>query len=236
MPFRPLVVARVVEETTSARSFHLQPRAEDRAFFAYRAGQCLPFRLEVGGERLERAYSLSSAPETDPLPMITVQRVGGGQISKWFNDEVAPGDVLEAARPTGRFVLNGSSRPLLLFAAGSGISPVFSLLKSALATSARPVLLLYANRHPGRAIFKAELDRLAAQHGGRFACRHHFDSERGLITAEEVQDTLARAPAGEVYVCGPEPFIELVQDQAARAGFPPGRIITEDFGPPERTG
>lgn len=229
MPFRPLLVREVAPETTSARSFRLEPRPEDQDHFRYRAGQCLPLRLEVGGSSLLRSYSLSSAPETDPLLTITVQQVEGGRISKWFNEEVAPGDVLEADRPTGRFVLNGSARPLLLFAAGSGISPVYSLLKSAIATSFRPIHLLYANRHPDRAIFKDAIDRLAREHADRFVCQHHFDADRGFITAEEIRDVLLRAPDAEVYVCGPEPFISLVQHEAGGAGIPADRVITEDF-------
>lgn len=232
MSFRPLLVREVAPETTSARSFRLEPRPQDREHFRYRAGQCLPLRLDVDGELLERAYSMSSAPETDPLLTITVQEVEGGRISKWFNREVAPGEVLEAARPTGRFVLNGSIRPLLLFAAGSGISPIFSLLKSALASSARPIRLLYANRHPDRAIFKSTIDRLAESHGARFECHHHFDCDRGFITTEEVRDTLGRTSGSDVYICGPEPFIGLVRSQADAAGIPPERIVTEDFSSP----
>lgn len=235
MSFRPLLVTDVVDETSSARSFRLRPQAEDRDHFRYRAGQSLVFKLEIGDQALERAYSLSSAPETDAELAITIQEVDDGRTSKWFNREVAPGDQLLASRPAGRFVLNGSSRPLTLLAAGSGITPIFSILKSALASTRRPVFLLYANRDPARAIFRNQIDRLADQHPDRFTARYHFDAEAGLITGDEVRSTLDQAPDAEIYVCGPEPFIALVRDQAEAASIPPSRLVTEDFGPPAPT-
>ena len=229
MSFRPLLVTGVVDETASARSIFLRPSPDDAERFRYRAGQNLMFRVEIDGEVIESPYSLSSAPETDPELRITVQQVDEGRISKWLNQDVAPGDELLAGPPTGRFVLNGSSRPLTLLAAGSGITPIFSILKSALASTGRPIALLYANRTVARAIFKGEIDHLAERQPDRFTVHHHIDAEAGLITGEAIRTVLARQPDAEVYVCGPEPFMALVREQAAALAIPPARLITEDF-------
>jgi 3-ketosteroid 9alpha-monooxygenase subunit B len=235
MSFRPLLVTGVVDETTSARSFYLRPSADDAERFRYRAGQNLLFRLEIDGEVIESPYSLSSAPETDPELQITVQEVEDGRASKWFHQAIGPGDEVLAGPPEGRFVLNGSSRPLMLLAAGSGITPVFSILKSALASTTRPISLLYANRSLERAIFKDAIDRLAERSEGRFEVRHHVDAEAGLITGEKIRAQFARQPDAEVYLCGPAPFMALVRQEAAALAIPPNRLITEDFDPPTPT-
>ena len=85
-----------------------------------------------------RCYSLSSAPETDGLPKVTVKRVDGGKGSNWFHDALKEGGTLEVLPPAGRFVLGDGDAPLLLFGGGSGITPMMSLIKSALKTGKRP--------------------------------------------------------------------------------------------------
>src|SRR5207249_7100786 len=132
--------------------------------------------------------SMSSSPHTDSEFTTTVKRVAGGRVSNWMLDEVAEGDVLALTRPAGVFTLGARPGPIVAFAGGSGITPVFSVIKSALATTDRPVRLLYANRDANSVIFGAELEGLADAHPGRFEVVHHLDTEHGFVHSDAVTE------------------------------------------------
>jgi ferredoxin-NADP reductase len=220
-------VKQVVEETADTRSYVLDVPAELRDAFAYRAGQFCTFRLE---EQL-RCYSMSSAPETDPDLTVTVKRVPGGVVSNWFHDAVTAGDLLECTRPAGVFCLRDTDRPVVAFCGGSGITPVLGLAKSALSSSSRAVALLYANRNADSIIFAAELDRLARESSGRLAVTHHLDDQAGFLTADDVQAFSAPyLPDADFYLCGPTPFMELVEQTLLALGVDSDRILVERFG------
>ena len=174
--FHPLRVKRIVQETHDTKSFVLDVPADLTDAFAYEAGQFCTFRVRFGDEDLMRCYSMSSSPHTDTELTTTVKRVAGGRVSNWMLDEVAEGDLLALTRPAWVFTLRPRPSPIVAFAGGSGITPVFSLIKSALATTDRPVRLLYANRDADSVIFRAELDALLEAHPGRLDVVHHLDT------------------------------------------------------------
>ncbi|MEU5880564.1 ferredoxin--NADP reductase [Spirillospora sp. NPDC047279] len=223
--FQRATVTRVVRETADTRTYVLAPHEGP---FSYKAGQFCTFRVRVGGRDLLRSYSMSSAPETDDELMTTVKRVPGGQVSNWLHDNVAEGDEVEVTRPMGVFCLRPAEGPLLGFCGGSGITPILSLVKSTLATTARPVRLLCADRDRDAAIFAGALTDLAGLHPGRLSVVRHFDDERGLLDADAVRAFVGADGAADSYVCGPEPFMDLVA--AALPG--PGRTFSERFGGP----
>lgn len=230
--FHRVRVARVVHETEDARSFVLDVPEELRPGFAYRAGQFCTFRVHVDGTTHHRCYSMSSAPEVDRELTVTVKRVPGGAVSNWLIDQVAPGDELEVTQPAGVFQLTDSDAPLVAFAAGSGITPIMSLLRAALATTGRRVRLLYANRDREATIFRDELDRLEREHDGRLEVRHHWDVEQGFVDASVVTEFLGGdAEQGESYVCGPTPFMDVVEGALLDAGVQGDRIHIERFTP-----
>lgn len=239
--FHALRVRRVVQETEEAASFVLEVPDDLRDRFAYRAGQFCNFRVAVGGESHLRCYSMSSSPAVDPELQVTVKRVPGGVVSNWFVDHLGPGDLVEVSPPTGFFQLTPEDGDVVAFAAGSGITPVISLLKTVLATTTRRARLLYANRDRQSVIFAAELDTLAARHPDRFQVVHHLDVERGFVG-----DAAVRALAGpgdgpsavvpdgaEYYVCGPAPFMDTVEGALVASGVEPGRVHIERFTGPE---
>jgi 3-ketosteroid 9alpha-monooxygenase subunit B len=247
--FHPLRVARVVRETAEATSFVLDVPDALRDAFAYEAGQFLTFRLRVDGEAHLRCYSMSSSPAVDAELQVTVKRVPGGVVSNWMIDTLGPGRVVEATCPAGVFVLRpaaaGSGRggdgrgegrgegDIVAFGAGSGITPVFSLLKHALATTERRVRLLYANRDRDAVIFGAELEVLARRYAGRLDVVHHLDVERGFVDREALRPFVeAAAPGGaDVYVCGPTPFMDIVEGALVAHGVDPARVNIERFTP-----
>ncbi|MEU6372597.1 ferredoxin--NADP reductase [Streptomyces sp. NPDC046909] len=223
--FRRATVVKIVQETPDARTFVLDPHDGP---FAYQAGQFCVFRVRVDGKDLLRSYSMSSAPETDAELMTTVKRVPGGKVSNWLHDHVVEGDELELTQPRGLFCLRPAETgtPLLGFSGGSGITPILSLAKSTLATTARPVRLLCADRDRTSAIFDSALMELAAQYPGRLTVVRHLDAERGLLNPDAVREFVGSDIEADAYVCGPELFMELVE--SALPG--PGRVFIERFG------
>lgn len=233
--FHPLRVRRVVPETAEASSFVLDVPGDLRAAFTYEAGQFLTFRVRVGDEVHHRCYSMSSAPGVDAELQVTVKRVPGGVVSNWMIDSLGPDDVVEASVPAGVFRLAPGDGELVAFSAGSGVTPVFSLVKAALATTGRQVRLYYANRDRDAAIFGDELDALAERHPDRLEVVHHLDVERGYVEADAVRAFL-RAGSGagadaECYVCGPTPFMDVVERALLAQGVPADRIHIERFTP-----
>jgi 3-ketosteroid 9alpha-monooxygenase subunit B len=231
--YHPLRVADVLDETADARSFVLEipPALEER--FAYAAGQFCTFRATIGGEPIVRCYSMSSSPDTGDPFTVTVKRVPGGRMSNWMNDVLAPGDAIEVMPPAGRFVLRAVERPIVAFAGGSGITPVLSIVKTALVTTTREIALVYANRGPGSVIFADALEGLRSGSGGRLSVHHHLDSEKGFLDAAACAARVGERTQADFYVCGPGPYMEVVEAGLDRRGVDPDRVFIERFELPD---
>jgi len=229
--FHPLRVKRVVRETADASSFVLDIPAELRDAFVYEAGQFCTFRAEVDGDRHLRCYSMSSSPAVDAELQVTVKRVPGGIVSNWMNDSLAAGDLIEVTCPAGAFRLGEADRDVVAFAGGSGITPVLSLLKSALATTSRLVQLLYANRDYDAVIFAAELEQLVERYPDRLHVTRHFDVDRGFVDGDEICPFVEILTDAEFYICGPGPFMDVVEATLRTHGVPAERIRIERFTP-----
>jgi 3-ketosteroid 9alpha-monooxygenase subunit B len=227
--FYDLPVARVVEETADAKSFVFDVPFSLKTEMRYRAGQFVTLEVDVGGETLRRCYSLASSPDCESEPKITVKRTQGGKVSNWLNDRVQAGHELSVMPPEGRFVLDARDAPLLLFAGGSGITPVISILKSALTTTRRRATLVYANRDRGATIFAAELEGLAAAHPGRIDVRHRLDDLHGVIDGASVHAVAREHLDASCFVCGPGPFMGVVERALMGAGVPPDHVRIERF-------
>jgi 3-ketosteroid 9alpha-monooxygenase subunit B len=227
-------VAEVIRETDEACSLVLAVPPPLAAVFAYRPGQFVTVR--VPSERcgsVARCYSLSSSPLLGERPAITVKRTEDGYASNWIAENVTAGTVLDLLPPAGTFCPRSLDGDLLLFAAGSGITPVMSILKSALHAGRGRVVLVYANRDERSVIFGAALRRLAADSGGRLVVVHWLDSLLGVPSAAAIA-ALARphaalCPAGEAFICGPDPYLTLVREALGQVGMPGGRVHVERF-------
>ena len=233
--YHPLTVKRVTAETADASSFTLDVPAELAGAFTYDAGQFVTFRLTIGGETRYRSYSMCSAPAVDPDLTVTVKRVPGGAVSNWLNDSLHEGDTIESSVPAGVFRLGTEQRDIVAFAAGSGITPIFAIAKTALATSSRRIALLYANRDADSVIFGGELRELEARYAGRLVTTHHYDSDNGFVTAADIEPFARGARDAEIFVCGPTPFMDLVESTLLDGGVPRERIHIERFTVTETT-
>jgi len=227
--FHSLRVQRIVDETHDTKSFVFDVPAEARDAFSYEAGQFCTFRVRIGDEDLLRCYSMSSSPHTDTELTTTVKRVPGGRVSNWMLDEVTVGDVLVLTRPAGVFTLRPHSTPLLAFSGGSGITPVISVIKSALATTDRSARLLYANRNRESVIFDRELDALASAYPNRLDVVHHLDVEQGFVHSDVVTQFVGDDVDADCYVCGPAPFMDVVEDALALLHVPSDHVFIERF-------
>jgi ferredoxin-NADP reductase len=232
--FHPLRVKQIVQETDDTRSFVLDVPPDLAGTYRYRPGQFCTFRVRIGGDELFRCYSMSSAPDTDPDLTVTVKRVPGGAVSNWFHDSVSVGDRVDTSPPSGAFCLReGDGRPVVAFCGGSGITPVLSIAKSALSTTVRPVRLFYANRDPGSVIFDGVLAGLESEAPQRCTVRRHVDSQRGYPAPADVLEFVGDDADAEFLVCGPGPFMELVERVLLGAGVATGDIRIERFETPD---
>ncbi|WP_280265550.1 ferredoxin--NADP reductase [Nocardia wallacei] len=224
--FQRATVTRIVKESVDARTFVLAPHDGP---IAYRAGQFCTFRVPVDGTALFRSYSMSSAPETDDELMTTVKRVPGGKVSNWMLDNLAEGDELQMSRAAaGRFCLRETDVPLLGFSGGSGITPILSLTKCALASTQRRIRLLCADRDADAVIFGTVLAELARTYPDRLEVVRHLDADRGFLDAAAIRAFVGDDGHADHYICGPEPFMEMVE--LALPG--PGLVFSERFGAP----
>jgi len=231
--YHRLTVVDVVDETPDTRSFVFQIPPELEAAFAYDAGQFCTFRADIDGEPVVRCYSMSSSLDTGDPFTITAKRVAGGRMSNWMNDHLAAGDAIDVLRPSGLFVLHDRDTPIVAFAGGSGITPVISIIKSALATTGRRIRLVYANQRADVVIFTDVLERLRTSAGDRLSIHHHLDDERGFLDAEECAALVEHGADSDFYICGPGPYMDVAQAGLSSLGVAPGHVFIERFVLPE---
>jgi ferredoxin-NADP reductase len=227
--YHELAIVEVVDETADTRSFVLDVPADLADSFAYVAGQFCTFRATVDGEAVVRCYSMSSSPDVGEPLTTTVKRVPSGRMSNWMNDTLRPGDTIDVMRPAGLFVLQPRDTPIVAFAGGSGITPVISIIKTALATTSRPILLVYANRAADAVIFDDELDRLRATSDGLLTVHHHLDDDKGFLDAAACSGFAGDREHADFYVCGPGPFMDTVEMGLTLVGADPDCVFMERF-------
>lgn len=227
--FVSLRIKRVIRETRDAVSIVLDVPRGSTEQFGYQAGQFLTLLVSVDGREHRRCYSMSSSPVVGEDLQITVKRDRNGVVSNWLNDTAAPGGQLPALPPQGRFVLTDTDRDLVAFAGGSGITPVFSLLRTALMSGKRTTRLFYANRSRDAVIFDEALASLHKRHADRFVVHHHLDDNSGFVTPSEVEGFVQDAGDTDFYICGPNEFMETVRTALSATGVPADRVHVEHF-------
>jgi len=227
--FAPLRVKRVVHETDDAVSLVLDIPECCSQRFGYKAGQFLTLKVRIGGAEHRRCYSMSSSPAVDEDLRITIKRDSDGVVSNWLNDTAAAGDEIHAAPPEGRFVLGEEDRDIVAFAGGSGITPIYSLIGSALAGTSRRVRLFYANRSRKSVIFAESLGALADANPNRLTVRHHIDEADGVVQPEAIASFIADGGDADYYICGPRAYMDTVEAALLQSGTPRKRIHLEHF-------
>ncbi|MCP9275548.1 ferredoxin--NADP reductase [Mycolicibacterium arenosum] len=228
-----LELADVVEETADARSlvFRVPDGVEvspDK--LGYRPGQFLTLR--VPSDRtgsVARCYSLCSSPHTDDRLTVTVKRTDGGYASHWLCDNAHVGMKMHVLAPSGTFTPANLDTDFLLLAAGSGITPMMAICKSALSEGAGQVTLVYANRDETSVIFAAALRELAAKYPDRLTVVHWLESVQGLPSAVALTGLIGPYTGREAFICGPGPFMAAAEEALTTAGAARESIHIEVF-------
>ncbi len=246
----------IIDETSDVRTFVLRPSVN---WTAHLPGQYVSVEVDIKGVRHHRHYSLSCSPsefKEHGIISITVKRVSGGRVSNYLHDHFTVGQLLHISPPAGDFVMDllasdgaasrdesvpvmdvecavGSS---LFIAAGSGITPIMSMIESLAAASAlaKPLTLIYVVRSSADVIFAERLTEIAALQSN-FSFVIHETSLRGRLTKEQLAQHCTDMETRQIYVCGPYAFMEFISQSAEQMGAEPSHIKRELFGLP-RTG
>jgi 3-ketosteroid 9alpha-monooxygenase subunit B len=176
-----------------------------------------------------RCYSLSSSPHDDGPLTVTVKRTADGYASNWICDHLRPGSTIRSLPPSGIFTPASLDADLLLLAGGSGVTPVMSILRTALARGTGRIVLFYANRDERSVIFAAELARLAAEHHERLQVVHWLESVQGLPDPAQLRAFAAAYADRDAFVCGPAPFMKATVAALRELDFPRARRHQEKF-------
>ena len=241
--FHPLEVTDIRRETRDAVVLTLTPRPEDADHFEFTQGQYLTFRRDFGGIELRRSYSICAGKDEGTLK-VGIKRVEGGAFSTWANEELKPGDTLDAMAPQGRFFTQidpDSARTYLGFAGGSGITPVLSIIKTTLSREPGATFtLVYANRQLSSIMFREELEDLKNTYLGRFSVVHILDGDgqdidlfTGRIDAAKMEMLfrlwIDAETVDTAFICGPEPMMLTIAESLRQAGLTDDQIKFELF-------
>lgn len=242
--FYPLRVAEIVPETDEANSIRFEVPDELKDAFRFRAGQHLSVRATIDGEEVRRNYSLCTAPADNDL-MVTVKRIAGGVFSNWIGDQLRAGDTLDVMTPHGSFTVEfkpEAERRYVGFAGGSGITPVISLVRTALSVEPKSrFTLFYGNRDSNSVIFLEALAALKDRYMGRFELYHFLSDEAGDVelfngmldreTCDEAIEHLVDDPKAidAWFICGPGPMMDAAEEALLDKGIAKDRIHIERF-------
>lgn len=235
-----LRIVKIIEETPAAKTFLLEP--VDGKWPTYRSGQFISLVFPGLHEEQRRSYSFSSSFENGEPMAITVKYVPNGIYSRHLVDYAMPGDLLAYAGISGLFTLPSDTTPysqLFFFAAGSGITPIFALIKTALGQHPHlSIRLVYSNRSRKDTIFYDALCELQEQYKDRFTIKFLFSVSKDLLNARlnnfmitDMMQDLAHRPFSQTlfYICGPFEYMDTVIITLLTEGVPRKQIYKENF-------
>ena len=211
----------------------------------YVAGQFLSLVFRNNNKELRRSYSFCSSPDIDEPISIAVKLVENGEISRFIHHQLVAGDVVEIALPNGQFIYqpDAKMKTVFLFAAGVGITPIFSILKTALVTETNSkIVLIYSSRSAYETLFFEEIARWQVQYSDRFTAIHLFSNAKNLMRArlngflinQLVKENLKFNKEDAIcYTCGPYDYMDVCRITLLGAGFKPHQIKKETFVMPE---
>lgn len=244
--FHKLKIKDVRKETPDCISVAFDIPDELKSVFNFKQGQNITVREFLNDEELRRSYSICSSPLDNEL-RIAIKHTEGGRFSAWANQQLVKGRVLDVLPPTGKFYteLNSTNRKsYLAFAAGSGITPIISIINTVLASEpGSRFTLVYGNRTRNTIIFKEQIEAIKNRYMDRFAVYHILSREKtdadlnyGRIDAEKLallsEKLIDLNGTDETFICGPEQMIFTVRDWLLRNGVPSNQVHFELFTVP----
>ena len=249
--FHALKVADVIKETADCVSIGFEIPKELQEEFKFKHGQNITVRFNIGGEELRRSYSICISP-FEPGLRVAVKKVKEGRVSTYINEHIKKGDTIDVMPPTGTFTIElhpYNKKTYNLFAAGSGITPIISILKTVLSfESQAKVNLFYGNVNEDSIVFKKEIDELQIKYSGRLSVIHTLDNPKipreelltGRITKDKAKKLTARfvdpTQINEFFICGPGEMMANVKDALLESDVPKNKIHLEYFITPPDEG
>lgn len=248
LKFHALRVKDVRPETTDCVSIALEVPAEHADIYRFEPGQYLTFKTILNGAEVRRSYSICSSPNDGEL-RVAVKKVENGKFSTYANEKVQVGDILEVMPPMGKFTprkLEKANKNYLAFVAGSGITPVMSIMKTALENEPDSIFtLVYGNRSKSSIIFREAIEALKNKYMHRVRIYYLLSREyievplfTGRLSAakcKEFCDSLIDISlVDETFICGPEEMILSVKQQLQDLGMPQEKIHIELFTSPDQ--
>ena len=243
--FHPLRVVDVERLTPNSVAISFEIPEELKQTFAFKAGQYITIKHEAEGTEIRRAYSISSATTVDNIT-IGVKKVPDGLFSVFANTSINTGDILEIMPPEGRFVYfpNSTAQHIAAFAAGSGITPIMSIIREVLSSNPNSTMVLvYGNQNKEETMFYDAIMKIREEFGDRFSVQLLYSRAReedclfGRIEASTVnfitRNKFKDRDFNAYYICGPEPMIHTVSDTLKAKGVKEDQIYTELFSSPE---
>jgi ring-1,2-phenylacetyl-CoA epoxidase subunit PaaE len=229
-----LKVERIKWETPDTATFYLSSVAG--SLIPYTAGQFITLIFNHRQEEIRRSYSLSSSPD-EPYLAISVKRITNGEISRFMLTKIKEGDLLNALAPAGRFIISDDQqqKDIFLFAAGSGITPIFSQLKYILNREGKSrLVLIYSSQNAASILFKDELDKLTSEHPERLTIMHLLSSEANRLNTDKVEKLVKQhvrfnMADAEFYLCGPFAYMRMIRFDLVYMGIDQARIRRENF-------
>ena len=245
--FHSLNVKNIQKETEDCVSIAFSIPPELEKDFSYKQGQNITIKFKAEGEEIRRSYSICSSPLENEL-RVAVKKVFNGAFSSFANEQLTEGNVLEVLPPTGTFYTNvhhANKKNYVFFAAGSGITPIISIIKTVLNIEPESsVTLVYGNRTVSSIIFKENLEALKDKHLQRFRLIHVLSRERtdadisyGRIDAEKCKQfskLINFNSVDEFFICGPEKMIFTIKEFLENLGIDKNKIHFELFTTPTR--
>jgi ring-1,2-phenylacetyl-CoA epoxidase subunit PaaE len=243
--FHTLTIADIRKETPECVSVSFQVPEALREAFGFKQGQNITLRTILNGEEVRRSYSICSSPFDNEL-RVAIKAVEAGKFSSWANSQLKKGDLVEVLPPTGRFFTEldpAHKKQYLAFAAGSGITPILSIIKTTLATEPQSrFTLIFGNRNRASIIFKEQLEAIKNRYMERFVLHHILSREKtdatvnhGRIDAakcKQLEKLVNMARVDEVFICGPESMIFSVKEWLEEKGVDKKKIHFELFSTP----
>ena len=234
-----LIVSSLKQETLNSVviSFEIPPNLKNQ--YTFKAGQYLTLTSNINGEKIKRSYSICSSPQSQNL-QVGVKAIENGVFSNYVNDALREGDSIEVSAPEGRFVLeNNNQGNYCAFVAGSGITPLMSIIPDVLENNENSVFVLgYGNKTKASTMFSSAIDELKAKYSNRFFCYNIYSQENNLearfgrIDAGFINYVLKKHPLinyEKVLLCGPENMIENSREVLEKSNYPENKVLFELF-------
>ncbi len=257
--FDTLKIDKIVKETEDTISIYFDIPSDQKEKYSFKAGQYLTIKANIAGEEIRRSYSICTAPHASS-PAVSIKRVEGGRMSNYLHDELSEGQSIDVLAPEGRFTIlpdAALARDHYFFAAGSGITPVMSMIQDVLEHEPKSSChLIYGSRSEKGIIFRNMLDELTKKHEGQLSVSHTISQpikvkaggiggllgkkstawkgDTGRIDAVKVTDFIEKNPsytkAQLYYICGPGTMISNVETALLEQGISKDLIKKESFG------